>query len=626
MSLPTPDGGARTAIAVAILGNDALLAASPATPVQLAHACHALGFDYVFPASWGDELVAREATRQLAARGPGTAILCACPHVTARLLAAGEELAPFCVATVAPPVAAARYARLLFPEREVRITYVGACPSVGDGSIDERLHPDVLLDRFAGRRIAVAEQPRVFESVVPPDRRRWASLPGGAPTEERLRAEGGGRALVEIEGDDLAAEIAQLLIAGEHALLDPAPRVGCACSGAVAGVPSRMARANVASLEPPRATSPVVEGDVPVELDLRRAIQDLARRRTSAAPAPVEEAPAAVSGTAPQAALGAVPELELVDLDFVGPEEQALEEQRLYAQGLAESRAEALAEAEAQAEARVGALAEARQEADESASRAIEPVELEVAAPAETITATPEPTPEPTAEEVEEPLASATPVADAPIADAPRVESLADAPIAEPEPVDEVALPADAPPAPPAAPLAQASHRRTPSTPVARFHSGVFPKARSYDSGAALPRAYVARRRPAGRPESGEHEAITPAIAQASAPAAAPDAERDIARSVEPDLPASPRAAAPLPTLPLPSRRDDAHLHESGAATATAAAVETEEPWRGEEPVPESSAVPVMVPGRERDVTTWAMAIAIALVLIAAFVFVVKLG
>src|SRR5438105_7962686 len=90
---------------IAILGNDALIAVAPATAIQLAHACLASGFDFAVPESWGDELVATETLRQLERRRGEPAILCACPHVASRLLAAGSDLAPFLVSIVAPPVA-----------------------------------------------------------------------------------------------------------------------------------------------------------------------------------------------------------------------------------------------------------------------------------------------------------------------------------------------------------------------------------------------------------------------------------------------------------------------------------------------------------------------------------------
>ena len=46
------------AVPIVILGTDAVLAALPATAVQLAHACIEAGFINVIPASWGDELIA----------------------------------------------------------------------------------------------------------------------------------------------------------------------------------------------------------------------------------------------------------------------------------------------------------------------------------------------------------------------------------------------------------------------------------------------------------------------------------------------------------------------------------------------------------------------------------------
>ena len=87
---------------VAILGADAVLAARPASPVQLAHACRALGYDMAFPSSWGDELVAAGCLEQLREWGSDPAIVCACPRVAERLTRTGTELAPWMIALVAP--------------------------------------------------------------------------------------------------------------------------------------------------------------------------------------------------------------------------------------------------------------------------------------------------------------------------------------------------------------------------------------------------------------------------------------------------------------------------------------------------------------------------------------------
>lgn len=255
---------------VVVLGADAVLAALPATPVQLAHACRALGYDVALPASWGDEVVAGACLEQLPDFGDGPAILCSCPLVVERLTRSGEELAPFMMSLVAPPVAAARYVRALYGKRPVRITYAGSCPSASDSSIDARIAPTELLLAFEERRIVLAAQPEYFESVLPPDRRRYDSIPGGAPAPERLHEVDAERALAEVScaDNEIALEIAQRLVACERELIDLAPRMGCACSGALAiGAPAA-ARVRLAALEPPRAHAPVLDPSIHIDVTL----------------------------------------------------------------------------------------------------------------------------------------------------------------------------------------------------------------------------------------------------------------------------------------------------------------------------------------------------------------------
>src|SRR5439155_2178935 len=116
------------------------------------------------------------------------AIQCSCPHVAHRLLAVGTDLRPFLVSLVAPPVVLARYLRAVHTPRRMRITYVGRCPGAADESIDARLTPEELLAIFADRQILIADQPDAFDSVIPPDRRRFRSQPGGLPTPDMLWA------------------------------------------------------------------------------------------------------------------------------------------------------------------------------------------------------------------------------------------------------------------------------------------------------------------------------------------------------------------------------------------------------------------------------------------------------
>lgn len=288
-----------------ILGNDAQLAARPATPIQLAHACLAAGFEAAIPASWGDELVASATLAVLSRGGARPAIHCSCPHVARRVLASGSELAPHLVSLVAPPVAAARYIRLQ-STGELRVTYVGRCPAAADDSIDARLTPEELLAQFSDRGVELTAQPEVFESVIPPDRRRHLSQPGGLPSAEILwtRAR---CATATVASSDFASELAHLILAGSDTLIDPALAVGCVCSGVVRGIDALGARAAVTALEPPRSAHSVVEEAGAPRLDLMLPV--LARAATDlvsdAAGVPAPDVQRVLAG--PVEALGDAP-------------------------------------------------------------------------------------------------------------------------------------------------------------------------------------------------------------------------------------------------------------------------------------------------------------------------------
>src|SRR5256885_9228305 len=151
MMVGTPDSAATNSMripSIVILGADALLAALPATPIQLAHACALVGYQHVVPASWGDELIALASLRALRDHAQLPAIQCSCPYVAHRLLAVGTDLRPFLVSLVSPPVVLARYLRAAYGPRKLRITYVGRCPGAADESIDARLTPEELLAIF----------------------------------------------------------------------------------------------------------------------------------------------------------------------------------------------------------------------------------------------------------------------------------------------------------------------------------------------------------------------------------------------------------------------------------------------------------------------------------------------
>ncbi len=258
----------RETLQAAILGSDLVLGSLPAEPVQVINACFALGYDIVVPASWGDEIIASSVLDELSDRPPGTAILCACPNARERLLSTGNELLPFMLHTVSPPVAAARYLRAVHGASSLHITFVGACCGADDESISERLTPSQFLEMCTKRGVSLTDQPRVFESCIPTDRRRHFSLPGGLPTPEAVRAVHAGTDVLSMDSNSLAFDLTQCIISGRNALLDLAPAVGCPCSGFVGVSAWNDGRETLAALEPPRSPTPVVDGRIIVDLEL----------------------------------------------------------------------------------------------------------------------------------------------------------------------------------------------------------------------------------------------------------------------------------------------------------------------------------------------------------------------
>jgi len=531
MSAPLHSAERRLASMVAIIGNDAVLEAAPATPVQLAHACLRRGFSVAVPASWGDELVATETVRRLASRERGPAVMCVCPFVRSRLLAPGPDLAPFLVSLVAPPVATARYLRAAYGERDVHITYIGGCPSAEDPSIDERLTPDAFLADLAEHGIALAEQPLVFDSIVPPDRRRWCSLPGGTPTAETLWSDSDPRALIEIDRDDVSTDLAQHLITHEHVLLDLAPGLGCLCSGAVRSSPARGARAAVTALEPPRAPKSVVEPAPTVSLDAPVAEHVTSPPLVAVGPAGgLEERSSLESGL--DELLGkqidhswteVEPEIE-VTVDFTV-------EAAILGLGAAEMMDRAPTITESAPQAPEGSAAAGAELAEAVGDHPTGPRTV--------------PEPEATVSTVSTPESVAEPVAAEPIA----------------------AEPIAAEPAAPATSERPRVRRHAPSPMPVRYPTSAIPRATASD-GKALPRAYVAKRRisSAGTPPIHEARGGTEAVL--------PKSEGENGSAPPMPFP-SPATGADIQTAAQPSAGSDPSPAEETSAIDTERAPES---------------------------------------------------
>lgn len=283
-----------TAPSLLILGTDTVLAATPATAVQLSHACRAAGYEAVVPASWGDELIAARVLARLEVSG-GPAIQCSCPLVAERFAAHGDAIQPMLICTISPVVAAAEYLRALYAPARPAITFAGACGGGASDGIDVWLSSDELFSSLSERGIKLGDQPTEFETL-PPDRRRFHSEPGGVPVRAALRQLDPARTYVELHGPDFVVSAGQHLLAEESVLLDVSAALGCACAGATHGA-AAVARARVREHEPPRAPSPIVDHRIPIVLDAELArskvLQPAAvsagatRRVTPASPIPV---------------------------------------------------------------------------------------------------------------------------------------------------------------------------------------------------------------------------------------------------------------------------------------------------------------------------------------------------
>jgi hypothetical protein len=249
-------------IYVAIIGSDTLLAARPADPLQLTRACLAAGFDFVVPVSWGEELIANDLADQVSRTSPGgSAVAATCPLAVEALQS--TPLRTSVLGTVSPPVAAARYMRAVLTPRRVHATYVGACPGAADAEIDVHCLPQVLFAKLVDSGIDAAHQPRHLDGRLPPERARYASLPGGIPEAQWLRTSLGVRVT---EAAPITLDVVDQLYPGETLLFDISRACRCICAED---------RAAIARLEPPRANKPVIsDTSVPVTLPFAADVRE----------------------------------------------------------------------------------------------------------------------------------------------------------------------------------------------------------------------------------------------------------------------------------------------------------------------------------------------------------------
>ncbi|HWP02349.1 MAG TPA: hypothetical protein VNL96_02730 [Gemmatimonadaceae bacterium] len=241
---------------VVVLGNDALLAARPASPLQLERAVRRAGYDLVVPASWGEEAVAAR-VGAVARERMVPVVPAHCPFV-AECLRKVPGMQDRCLEGVSPPVAAARLVRLVLQGRAVSLTYVGACPGAALGGYDHLFAPDVFVAWLRDTGLAPERQLPYLDNVLPSNRSRFCSLPGGIPAPTWLQDQG-----LELR-EAAPVTVLVALQSGRPGIIDLEPACGWACA---------RQRDLLSSLEPPPSTEPIVSPGLDLQLEDGAAVR-----------------------------------------------------------------------------------------------------------------------------------------------------------------------------------------------------------------------------------------------------------------------------------------------------------------------------------------------------------------
>ncbi len=257
------------ALAVAARGDGVLIlcpeAAAhffPATPEQVVNACYQAGYRTVSRGVVGDELVAAEYLRLWRQEEWGTMIRSTDPAVVEAIRSRYPELVPYLAPVATPAEAEARYLRARHGP-EARVVYAGVNPpaDVERAGLEAAItfHDLELIFRLRG--VSVLTQPDYFLRV-PEERRRHLSAAGGLPLAFVAGGSPEPHRFQKIRG---LAELSRL----SHAVVDDRLEMGFvdllsfegALDNPLSGPPEELYRRRrlVASTEPPRSPSPVVD-------------------------------------------------------------------------------------------------------------------------------------------------------------------------------------------------------------------------------------------------------------------------------------------------------------------------------------------------------------------------------
>jgi diguanylate cyclase (GGDEF)-like protein len=235
----------------------------PATPEQVVNACYEAGFRTVTRGVIGDELVAAEYLKLWREEPWGTLIRSTDPVVVDTIRAQFPELIPYLAPVTTPPVAEARHLRARFGPG-LRIVHAGVNASEGTPDLDAAITFGDLEEVLRARGVNILAQATWF-SRVPEERRRHQSAAGGMPLELLEEFKQASARFRLVRGLDQLPAIARAVgvdrmdlgfvdILSYEGLLDHP----------LAGPKDQLfwRRALIASTEPPRAPTPVLDRTV----------------------------------------------------------------------------------------------------------------------------------------------------------------------------------------------------------------------------------------------------------------------------------------------------------------------------------------------------------------------------
>ena len=271
---------------VLILSPESVAHFYPATPEQVINACYEVGFRAVTRGVIGDELVAAEYLKLWYQEPWGTLIRSTDPVVVETVRYQFPELLPYLAPVTLPAVAEARYLRAQYGAG-LKIAYAGICPPVSTTELDAAITFSDLDQIFRVRGVNVLTQPTFFERV-PEERRRHLSAAGGLPLALLEEARYSSRRFRKLRGLEALKAVARAVAVdrldlGFVDILSTEGSLDHPLSGPREELFWR--RELLASTEPPRSSSPVVDSAVVASVGAAFAI----RQR------PVRPDPAAVA-------------------------------------------------------------------------------------------------------------------------------------------------------------------------------------------------------------------------------------------------------------------------------------------------------------------------------------------